>query len=148
MIHLVIVEITTGITMACLKREAVSIILVKIACGNSECHARSSTKCQKEGGDLGSRSNIWTLPRDLHTLLADWSFAASSGGSHFTSTRRTDTLSTLRLTLKIHSPGPPRQEHMTHAAIIKLVSRFLTLRHPHTLGVQITSCSLTNPFTF
>lgn len=37
---------------------------------------------------------------------------------------------------------------MTHTAIIKLGSRFITLRHLHTLGVQITSCTLTNPIYF
>lgn len=46
MIHLVIVELTSVITMAYLKWGSVFIILVKIAYGNSECHARSSMKCQ------------------------------------------------------------------------------------------------------
>lgn len=54
MIHLVIVEITTVITMACLKYGSVFIILVKTAYENSECQAGSSIKCQDEGGDLGA----------------------------------------------------------------------------------------------
>lgn len=55
MIHLVIVELTSVITMAYLKWGSVFIILVKIAYGNSECHARSSMKCQDGGGgDLGA----------------------------------------------------------------------------------------------
>lgn len=113
----------------------------------------------RQGGrSQGSRSNIWTLPQDLHTPLADMSFPSDLGGSHFTSTPRTDTLPTLRLTLQSHRPGPPQQEHMNYTAIIKLVSCFITgvacdpsdqtPTHLHTLGVQITSSMLRNPFTF
>lgn len=75
-----------------------------------ECH-QGFLENVKEGRETACvyHRNIWTLPQDLHTPPADSSLAAYLEDSPFTSTGRTNTLPTLRLT-QLTVQVPPQSE--------------------------------------